>query len=495
MAEPSTQTVGRYVLYDEIASGGMAAVHMGRLIGPVGFSRVVAVKRSHAAYAKDPGFVAMMLDEARLASRVRHPNVVPILDVVASESELLLVMEYVQGETLARLLRAAKRAGESMAPDVAAAIVIDILRGLHAAHEARGAGGEPLGIVHRDVSPQNILVATDGSARLLDFGVAKAISRSQNTDDGQLKGKLGYISPEQISGKGVDRRVDVFAAAIVAWECVAGRRLFVADDMVATLARVMEADVPSLRAEGCDIPEALEKAIVRGLELEPDARFQTAEDMAREIEAALRPASRERVSAWVQHLAGEALARRLEIMRRIETGEADSGVVQVPVGISPDQSGKVPTLRASVGGVVPSADDPGTSATMATQSIMPAEPDSRGWRKGAVVLLALLALGAIVVGAWFTRRTAVVSSAPPPGSVGAPAVAPVPAPVQPTGSSATVTPSASASGPASAPELDAAPSAEKPAPRPRRESAPQRPKPSAESKPSVPPVDPLQDQR
>lgn len=499
MAESAPgHTVGRYVLYDEIASGGMATVHMGRLIGPVGFSRVVAVKRSHTAYAKDPGFVAMMLDEARLASRVRHPNVVSILDVVATDEELLLVMEYVQGETLARLMRAAKRAGERMAPDIGAAIVIDTLRGLHAAHEARGPGGEPLGIVHRDVSPQNILVGTDGSAHLLDFGVAKAASRTQNTDDGQLKGKLGYISPEQISGREVDRRVDVFAASIVAWECIAGRRLFVADDMVATLARVMDAEVPSLQKEGFDIPEALEKAITRGLALDPSQRFQTAEEMAREIEASLRPASRERVAAWVEHLAGEALSRRLETMRRIETGEADSGIVQVPVGISPDQSGKVPTLRASVGGAdAKASDDPGTfPSTLATQSIVPPAAPAKGWRRAALVLLALLALGALGVAALWSRRAPVETArvATPPSEPASTSSALVPAQTAPA-------PSASVAPPAASATADPAPSAVEPAARPTARPT-QRPsaKPRASTKPTEPappppPVDPLVDQR
>lgn len=396
MSEPST--VGRYVLYDEIASGGMASVHMGRLIGPAGFSRVVAIKRSHAAYAKDPAFVSMMLDEARLASRVRHPNVVPILDMVTTESELLLVMEYVSGETFARLLRAAKRAGERAPPEIVAAIMIDVLRGLHAAHEATGAAGEPLGIIHRDVSPQNVLVATDGAARLFDFGVAKAESRSQSTNDGQLKGKLGYVSPEQISGKAIDRRVDLFAASIVAWEALSGRRLFAADDMVSTLALVAGAEIPSPRAEGVAVPEALEQAVLRGLERDPDARFQTAAEMEQAIEAAVRPASRAQVAAWVERLAGEALARRIEIMRRIETGEADSGVVQVPVGISPDQTGKLPTLRASVTG-----EDPGTTSALATQSILP-QPQTRGWRRGAVMMLAAAAAGALVTAALVSRR-------------------------------------------------------------------------------------------
>src|ERR1035437_3672665 len=153
------RVVGRYALYGEIASGGMATVHFGRLLGPVGFSRTVAIKRLHPQFAKDPEFVTMFLDEARLASRIRHPNVARTLDVVALEGELFLVMDYVEGEALSRLLRTCRARGTPVPPKVAAAIVCGVLHGLHAAHEAKSERGEPLGIVHRDVSPQNVLVA------------------------------------------------------------------------------------------------------------------------------------------------------------------------------------------------------------------------------------------------------------------------------------------------------------------------------------------------
>src|ERR1700729_765840 len=191
--------VGRYALYGELASGGMATVHLGRLLGPVGFSRTVAIKRLHAQFAKDPEFVSMFLDEARLAARIRHPNVVQTLDVVATEGELFVVMDYVQGESLSRLLRASRTVGP-IPVRVASAILCGALHGLHAAHEATDEHGVPLGLVHRDMSPQNVLVDVDGSARVLDFGVAKAAGRTQTTGRGKIKGKLRYMAPEQIQG-------------------------------------------------------------------------------------------------------------------------------------------------------------------------------------------------------------------------------------------------------------------------------------------------------
>ena len=500
MAE--SQSVGRYVLYDQIASGGMASVHLGRLIGPVGFSRVVAVKRLHPAYAKDQGFVTMMLDEARLASRIRHPNVVPILDVVATADELLLVMEYVHGETLARLLRAAKKAGERIPAAVGAAIVIDTLRGLHAAHEATNAAGEPLGIVHRDVSPQNIVVATDGSARILDFGVAKAASRTQSTAEGQLKGKLGYFAPEQIAGGDVDRRVDIFAASIVAWECVTGRRLFSADDMIATIAQVMDGEIPSLRGSDLEIPDGYAAAVRRGLDRNPAQRFQTAEEMASAIEAALRPASREAVRAFVEKLAGPALAARLDIMQRIESGEVDDTVAQVPVDISPDQSGKVPTLRATLSA---GPEEQSTfHAALATESIVPPPQPKKGWRRGLFVAFAALAAAGLAAALYVTRFR---QSAP----VAMTSAPPVAAPAQPVAAAASVvapsaapasTPSVAPAASSATPPLATPPSAAPPpvVARPSRTPPKSSKKPKEGDKPAAappppPPADPLSDQR
>src|ERR1700722_19538002 len=222
----------------------MATVHLGRLLGHVGFARTVAIKRLHPKFAQDPDFVSMFLDEARLAARIRHPNVVPTIDVVATSGELFLVMEYVQGESLARLVRISRDKDTLISPNVVTTIMAAVLQGLHAAHEARDERGDPLGIVHRDVSPQNILVGTDGMARVLDFGVAKAAGRIQTTRDGQLKGKLGYMAPEQIQGREVDRRTDVYAAGVVLWEVLTRQRLFFADNeamvMRAVLERVVE---------------------------------------------------------------------------------------------------------------------------------------------------------------------------------------------------------------------------------------------------------------
>jgi eukaryotic-like serine/threonine-protein kinase len=343
---PTLRRMGRYTLYGKIATGGMATLYLGRLVGPSGFARTVAVKCLHPQFAQDPDFSAMFLDEARLASRIRCPYVVPTLDVVSEEGELAIVMEYVHGESLAALLRSLSEPtpdARSAAPlpvpvAVAVSILEDALQGLQAAHEARSEQGTPLGIVHRDVSPQNILVGTDGLAHLIDFGVAKAAGRLQSTREGQLKGKLAYMAPEQLRGEPVTRRCDVYAAAVVLWETLVGQRLFGADDEGGTVTRVLMGDVvPPSKAvrEGrsaADLQgiEHLDAIVMRGLDRDPSKRFATAQDMAVALARCVAPADAAEVSRWLERAAGPALERRAAAIAAIE--EASS--ISVSTGIT-----------------------------------------------------------------------------------------------------------------------------------------------------------------
>ncbi|HZF55842.1 MAG TPA: serine/threonine-protein kinase [Polyangiaceae bacterium] len=312
------KVAGRYSIYGEIAAGGMATVHYGRLRGAAGFARIVALKRLHPHYAKDPSFVAMFTDEARLAARIRHPNVVATLDVVSEDGELFLVMDYVHGETLAKLIARARRAGGFVPPAVAAAIVHGALQGLHAAHEATSEQGEPLHLVHRDVSPQNVLVGADGAARVLDFGIAKAAGRAHTTQDGVVKGKVGYMPPEQLYGDPLDRRTDVYAAGIVLWEALVGERLFKGDGGEPALAQALRAPVeaPSGRVGG--ISRELDEVVLRAVERERSARFSTALEMARALEAAIKLAPQSEVAAWVAGCAREPLEARARLIALLE---------------------------------------------------------------------------------------------------------------------------------------------------------------------------------
>src|SRR5262245_49941465 len=278
--EHSPRTVGRYVLYGECASGGMATVHFGRLSGPVGFSRTVAIKRLHPHFAKDPEFVTMFLDEARLCGRIRHPNVVPTLDVVTTQGEIFIVMEYVAGEALSKLMKASTARNVLTPPKIAATILSSVLHGLHAAHITKDEHGRELGIVHRDVSPQNILVGSDGTARVLDFGVAKAAGRLQTTRDGQVKGKIAYMPPEQLGGAPVSKQVDVYAAAVVLWEALANHRLFDGETEAIIFARAIEGKIDPPSRFNPRLHAGIDELVMRGLARNPLTRFATAREFA-----------------------------------------------------------------------------------------------------------------------------------------------------------------------------------------------------------------------
>jgi eukaryotic-like serine/threonine-protein kinase len=310
VAAGAGRVVGRYVLYDEIASGGMATVHLGRMLGQVGFARVVAVKRLHSHLARDPEFVAMFLDEARLAAGVRHPNVVATLDVVAITGELFLVMEYVEGDSLSHLIRATRKAGELVPLPIVTNVICGMLYGLHAAHIATDDRGLPLGIVHRDVSPQNILIGIDGVTRVADFGVAKAERRLMETEAGRTKGKFSYMAPEQVRRDTVDCRADVFCAGICAWEALTGHFLFRAEDPGRMIVKLLEMpiDAPSKLAPG--VPAVVDEIVLRALERDRDKRFQSAREMAIALEDALPPAISRKVGEWVSAHVGAVLEQR-----------------------------------------------------------------------------------------------------------------------------------------------------------------------------------------
>src|SRR5450432_3508543 len=276
-------TVGRYAIHEELASGGMASVHFGRLLGPVGFSRTVAIKRLHPQFAKDPEFVSMFLDEARLAARIRHPNVVPTLDVVATNGELFLVMDYVQGESLSRLVRVMRERKTRIPPRIVASIMSGALHGLHAAHEARNERGEPLGIVHRDISPQNVLVGTDGVARVVDFGVALAVGRSQVTREGGLKGKLSYMARELLEGQKATPLSDVYAAGVVLWETLVGQRLFTGEHEAAVLGKILRGAVAA-PSSFVRLPPGVDDLTLRAIARSPADRWPDAQAFALALE-------------------------------------------------------------------------------------------------------------------------------------------------------------------------------------------------------------------
>jgi serine/threonine-protein kinase len=353
--DTAARSIGRYVLFREVAHGGMATVHLGRLRGPAGFSRTVAIKRLHPQFARDPEFVSMFLDEARLAARVQHPNVVSVLDVVAAEGELFLVMDYVHGESFARLLTAAQAGGAPVLPRLVTAIATNVLDGLHAAHEARNERGDPLNIVHRDVSPQNVMVGADGVARVLDFGIAKASARANaTTRDGQLKGKVPYMAPEQITGDAIDRRTDVYSASVMLWEALTGRRLFPQNDAI-TIARMVldrEHAPPSTVTPG--VPPELDAIVLKGLARDPEHRWATAHEMAAALERAWPTGSAREVGEWVRSVAADPLGARAASIAEIENAE-----LPAPPAKSSGR-GRISSLVSAPDDVTVAAIDPAT---------------------------------------------------------------------------------------------------------------------------------------
>jgi eukaryotic-like serine/threonine-protein kinase len=275
----------RYEIIAEIARGGMGTVLLARLEGAGGFERLLAIKLMHEHLAQDAQFVAMLLDEARTAACIHHPNAVGIVDVAESEVGYYLVMSYVEGFTLAQLLAHPELSAKDRIRFGLRAIV-DAAHGLHAAHTAKDAQGRPLSIVHRDVSPQNVLLGLDGLARIADFGIALAVSRMSSSRPGVLKGKPAYMAPEQARGEVADPRADVFALGIMAWEVVIGEPLFLAELDLATLMKVMNAQIETPSKKQPLVKPVLDAAIMKALERKKEDRTPDARSFALSLEKA-----------------------------------------------------------------------------------------------------------------------------------------------------------------------------------------------------------------
>ncbi len=325
--------IGRYALFDKFASGGMATVHLGRLDGAGGFSRVVAIKRLLPHLVQSPEFTEMLLKEARLAARVRHPNVVPTLDVVASKGEVLLVLEYVHGEALSALCRSLARKRGSVPIGVAVSICLGLLQGLHAVHEATDERGRSLGLVHRDVSPQNVMVGRDGMARVLDFGIVKALQQIEETMPTRLKGKTGYMSPEQIRGERLTRGSDIFAAGIVLWELITLRRFSAAATDKERIEKILSGDYARASSHRPDIPASLDDVVMRALAFDPSKRFPTAREFAEALAASAESASNGAVADWVNGLAEKTLLERERLLAQVENW--DDGTPEIELSSSP----------------------------------------------------------------------------------------------------------------------------------------------------------------
>ncbi|MFO0637092.1 MAG: serine/threonine-protein kinase [Nannocystaceae bacterium] len=275
----------RYTLLRRLAIGGMGELLLARASGAGGVQKLVAIKRIRSEYASDPAFVSMFLNEARLAATLDHPNVVRTYDLVDDDGSFFMVMEYLHGESLGRLLNHVVAMGERVPLVHVVTIALGIAAGLHCAHERRGVDGRPLDIVHRDLSPGNVFLTYEGGVKLLDFGIAKATSRTSITLGPTRKGKVSYMSPEQCVGAEVDRRSDIFALGVVLWELCTGRRLFRGDNEFAIMNQITTVDAPTAISVVPELPRELSDILARALQREPQARYQSAMELHDAIES------------------------------------------------------------------------------------------------------------------------------------------------------------------------------------------------------------------
>ena len=276
--------LGKYQLLRRLAVGGMAEIYLARSTGIEGFQKLLVLKRILPQHAANEDFISMFLNEARLAATLHHPNIAQTYDMGVEDGNYYFTMEYVHGEDMRNVLRSAARAQKRLPLDHSLSIIMGTCAGLHHAHEQVGPDGEPLGLVHRDVSPSNILVTFDGTVKVVDFGIAKATTGRVETRVGTLKGKIAYMSPEQCRGERLDRRSDVFAIGILLYEFTTGTRLFKGENEFAILTQIVNDDAPAPSTRRADYPPALEAIVMKALRRNREQRYASAQELQLELE-------------------------------------------------------------------------------------------------------------------------------------------------------------------------------------------------------------------
>lgn len=406
-AEPSASRVGwrrqlgPYELIAELARGGMGVVYLGRRAGEAGFERLFAIKELHPHLARDHEFVAMLLDEARLAARIHHHNVASVVELGHGEQGYYLVMPYIEGASLDQLLaqNPSNRPARLLVP-----ILIGALGGLAAAHALEDDDGSPIGLVHRDVSPQNIMIGVDGDARITDFGIAKARARICSTEPGVLKGKLCYCAPEIFERGTIDQRADVFAAGAVLWSALTGRSLFRGETDADTMRRVLTLEVPPPSQVGLTPPAVFDAIILRALERDPDRRYPSAAAMAEALrEAALSAGllgAPTQVARWVKESFEQPLAERRRCLRMAARGSAEHAVMVLPK-LGPAEPTPATASDPAARGPRPIAADASTRNLAPTAA--PGEPPASALDIARFLAISALAFGAGVLTALWGR--------------------------------------------------------------------------------------------
>jgi len=451
MAGESAQKIGRYEVVGKLTTGGMAEIFLGRLTGPRGFEKPVVIKRilSHLSDGS-PTFSEMFLDEARIVSDIRHPNVVQVFDFGEDRGQLFMVMEYLEGESVGGILRRLWNTGRTLRPEAAAMIAAGACAGLHAAHELTDRQGRALKLVHRDVSPSNLFVTYDGHVKVLDFGVAKAHDTEKRTDTGQVRGKSSYMSPEQALAEPIDRRSDVFSLGIVLFEMGTMRRLFQRENPLLVYRAICDEPILSMSEAKLDVPKDLARIARRALERSRDARYGTAQEMRHDLLAAARRLTsvepEELLAETMRELFAERISQKNAVRSGLELGQ---------------DLEELPEAETDLGATIPSIASGENAARTA--------PGAGRWRSGTLTAVGTLA----IVGGVALAVTRSSKGGAPDGSAAA-SVPPPPAPTLATAPTPSVAPPFVRTEPAGPASVASEKPRPKPAERPRhRVTAPE----------------------
>jgi eukaryotic-like serine/threonine-protein kinase len=416
-------TLGKYRLIAELGHGGMAEVYLAVVQGPAGFNKLCVIKQIRPQLATDPEFLSMFLDEARLAARLSHPNVVQTNEVGQEGERYFIAMEYLEGQPLNRILHRIGRDG-GLTLSMHLRIIVDMLAGLHHAHELTDFDGTALNVVHRDVTPHNVFVTYDGQVKVVDFGIAKAMNSSAETRLGVVKGKVAYMAPEQARGERVDRRADIFSAGVMLWEAATGRRLWKGIPDLTVLHRLINGDIPSPRSVDPEVTEGLEKIVMKALALRREDRYATATDLATAIEELLdamgdKYSLREVGKLVTKHFEEnrtkikQIVETQLKAAKSLVTTEFQS--INLPHLDGTSTSGPMSVDRTGQRDAMTRSEvsSPRNAATTSSPSSLTAQtaaatntgpqaaaPPKRGF-VGALVLIGVAAIGA---GVWFMTR-------------------------------------------------------------------------------------------